>query len=280
MSEPTKEIFVSYPGLIIAILFYIMYPLSLSFIWYNKFEGKIKHILVGAAGFFVSVLILERIILSILRYIFPNKIFVLIISLISPGLFEETARYVCFIILFKNPINRDKKTSISYGIGHGGIEAIYLALNLLLVLIAKDYLIKNGVSISDLPFLACIMGAIERFFAVIIHISLSVVVYKAVNEKKILFYIGAIFYHDLVDLFALLYQSEVINVYLLEIIVAFLSICAAFLAYKLYNTLDNSIDINSEEREKMVEENKENPDNLVNSATTENPDNQENPENP
>ena len=269
MSEPTKEIFVSYPGLIIAILFYIMYPLSLSFIWYNKFEGKIKHILVGAAGFFVSVLILERIILSILRYIFPNKIFVYIISLISPGLFEETARYVCFIILLKNPINRDKITSISYGIGHGGIEAIYLALlNLLPILIAKDYFIKNGDLTNDISFLTCIMGAIERFFAVIIHISLSVVVYKAVNEKKILFYIGAIFYHDLVDFFALLYQSEVINIYLLEIIVAILSVCSAFFAYKLYTSDENISD--SEGGENILPENTENP--------TMNQENQETPE--
>ena len=271
MSEPTKEIFVSYPGLIIAILFYIIYPLSLSFIWYNKFEGKIKHILVGAAGFSVSVLLLESIILYFLKYIFPNKIFVFIISLISPGLFEETARYVCFFILLKNPINKDKKTSISYGIGHGGIEAIILALfSLLPVLIAKDYLIKIGSLIKDLPFLTCIIGAIERFFAVIIHISLSVVVYKAVNEKKILFYIGAIFFHDLVDLFAILYQSEIISIYLTEIILAVLSVCSAFFAYKLYSSDENNSD--SEGRENILPENTENPSkNQENQETLETP---------
>ena len=54
MSNSLNEIYVSYPGLIIKILFFILYPLVLSFIWCKKFEGKIIPILVGAAGFFVS----------------------------------------------------------------------------------------------------------------------------------------------------------------------------------------------------------------------------------
>jgi uncharacterized membrane protein YhfC len=244
----------------------------LSFIWYKKFEGKIKDILVGFAGFFVSVLILERNILYLLYSLLEkNDIIKLIIAIISPGLFEETARYIYFYALLKNPINRDKKSSISYGIGHGGIEAIILALfSLLPVLIAKDYLIKIGSLIKDLPFLTCIIGAIERFFAVIIHISLSVVVYKAVNEKKILFYIGAIFFHDLVDLFAILYQSEIISIYLTEIILAVLSVCSAFFAYKLYSSDENNSD--SEGRENILPENTENPSkNQENQETLETP---------
>ncbi len=115
MSNPLNEIYVSYPGLIIKILFFILYPLVLSFIWYKKFEGKIIPILVGAAGFFVSVVILQKSIIYFLNYLFENVTIINnIISLISPGLFEETARYVCFYILLKtNPINRNKKTSVS-----------------------------------------------------------------------------------------------------------------------------------------------------------------------
>ena len=279
MRDAEKDIYVSYPGLIIENLFFILYPLALSFIWYQKFGGKIPPILIGLAGFFCGVVILESVILYFLFLIFQKiTAIIIIISLISPGLFEETARYVCFYFLLKNsPIYRDKKTSVSYGIGHGGIECLYLLFTgPFIVLVAKDWLVENGGLKSDILFLGCLISCWERIFAVILHISLSVLVFKAVNEKKIYFYIVAIIIHDFVDSFALLYQYGVLNLYITELIITILAICLAVVAFKLYKNDETNY---SEEKEKMITDN---PENLTNSVDQSNPENPEtkNPDNP
>ena len=146
-----------------------------------------------------------------------------IINLISPGLFEATARYLCFYILLKtNPINRDKKTSVSYGIGHGGIECMLLSIQDLIVIIDKEFAIENQILIDDITFLDCLIYCIVRSILVIVHISFSVLVFKAINEKKILFYILAIIIHDFIDLFGLLYLWGIINIHISELIVTFI----------------------------------------------------------
>ena len=278
---PKEDIYISYPGLIIENLFFILYPLALSLIWYKQFGGKITPILIGLLGFFCGVVILENTILSILVLLFQNiSPIIIILSLISPGIFEETSRYVCFYFLLRNsPIYRDKKTSVSYGIGHGGIECLYLLFTgPFLILVAKDWLIENSALKSDVLFLGCLISCEERIFAVILHISLSVFVFKAVYEKKIFFYIIAIIIHDFVDSFALLYQHRVLGLILTEIIIAVIAICLAFVAYKLYITIETN---SSEEKEKMISDNSENITNSVDQSNPENPEakNTENTEN-
>ena len=281
MRDAAKDIYVSYPGLIIEHLFFILYPLALSLIWYKKFGGKIIPILVGLAGFFCGVVIIENIVLSILILLLQSvPVIITILSLISPGLFEETSRYICFYILSRYfPIYRDKKTSVSYGIGHGGIECLYLLfIGPFIILVAKKWLVDNGGLKSDVLFLGCLISCWERIFAVIIHISLSVFVFKAVSEKKIFFYILAIMIHDFVDSFALLYQHRVLGLILTEIIIAVIAICLAFVAYKLYITIETN---SSEEKEKMISDNSENITNSVDQSNPENPEakNTENTEN-
>lgn len=143
--------------------------------------------------------------------------------------------YLLKIFLTKE---KDKKVSISYGIGHGGLESILTGINVISTLILKDILIKNGSLKQSIPFYLNMVSAYERLFAVILHISLSVIVYKSVIEKKIYFYIFAIIIHDFVDLFALLYQLKVIkSIFVVELILTILSVSSAIFSYKLYNNL-------------------------------------------
>jgi uncharacterized membrane protein YhfC len=46
-----------------------------------------------------------------------------VLGALLAGLFEETGRFIAFKFLLKK--RTDRKTAISYGIGHGGFEAIF-----------------------------------------------------------------------------------------------------------------------------------------------------------
>ena len=172
----SKEITVSTGGLIIGFLFTTLYPVILALIWIKFFNGKIKITLIGIGGF-MSAIILEALFLRlIVGSIFGDSIPYYIIAGICPGLFEETARYLFFFALLKK--EKNKNISVSYGIGHGGIESALIGLNMLAILFLKDQLKE------DVTFSICIINCCERLIAVIYHISASVVVYKSVKEKK------------------------------------------------------------------------------------------------
>lgn len=228
----SKEITVSTGGVLTGFLFTTLYPVILALIWIIFFDGKIKVTLIGMGGF-MSAIILESLFLTlIILSLFGDSITFYIISGMCPGLFEETARYLFFYALLKK--EKKKNISVSYGIGHGGIESALIGINLLAILFLKSQLNE------DVTFGACILSSCERLIAVIYHISASVVVYKSVKEKKIYFYIFAIIYHDLVDLFPLLYQRGVIkNILLVEFIFADFTICISIFAYLLYNKLED-----------------------------------------
>ena len=239
----SKEITVSTSGLITGFLFTTLYPVILALIWIKFYNGKIKITLIGVGGF-MSAIILELLFLRliIVSLFGDNSIPFYIIGGICPGLFEETARFLFFCALLKK--EKNKNISVSYGIGHGGIESALIGLNMLAHLLLKDQL-KADVTFGD-----CILSCCERIIAVIYHISASVVVYKSVKEKKIYFYICAIVYHDIVDLFPLLYQIDVMtNILFIELIFAFFTICISIFAYLLYNKYE---DENPEEAQPIL----------------------------
>jgi len=257
MNETSQEITINSPGIIIASLFEILLPFILSFIWIKYFYDKIICILIGIAGFIVSVLI-ESVFLKIIEWFSGRLILFYIIAGLSPGIFEETGRYICLKYLSSKEQYQQRNISVSYGIGHGGIESILTGIILLSNLFTKDTLIEKGLLKSSITFLMCLMSAIERIFAVLSHISASVLVYKAVKKKKIIYYIIAIILHDLIDLIALLYQLGIIkNIYVVELIIGICSSCITYYAFKLYNNLESHSDLENMENDFKTEEKEE-----------------------
>ena len=236
-NNTSKEITISVPGTIIQSIFEISFPFFLFFMWVKYFKGKIYTSLIGMAGFICSI-ISESIFVYLIRLIFSEKLIIFYIILgISPGLFEETGRYVCLRFFLSK--EKNKNVSVSYGIGHGGMESIYLGIFAFSSLFVKDTLINEGVLKQSIPFYICMLGACERFFAIIIHISFSVIIYKSINEKNIYFYIFAIISHDIANISPLLYQIGVLtSIILVDIIFAIFSSILAVLSFKfIYKNL-------------------------------------------
>lgn len=106
----------------------------------------------------------------------------------SAGVFEELTRYVIMRLFMKQ---RDWQSGFLFGTGHGGIEAVLFvgisALTMMFSLAANDYNIN------------LFIGGIERFFAMLLHIGLSIIVLQGVVQRKFLYVVLAIFIHGFVD---------------------------------------------------------------------------------
>lgn len=243
----------------------LILPLILAIVWKIKTKQSIVPILVGAGTFFVFAIILESIPKLIFfhpgngigKYIISKTWLFIGIAAMMAGIFEETGRFFAFKFALKK--RNEKQTAISYGIGHGGFEAMYLWImggtqSLIYVFLIKsgqfDIMVEQLKAISPeqvatlegIPAaLAAVTGStlavsfIERVSAMLIHIACSIMVFKAVRKpSKVWLYPLAIFAHAFVDVFAGLYQTGIIkNVYIIEALLLALSIAFFISTYRL-----------------------------------------------
>ena len=237
MVESSKDITVSVPSVLFSTIFVTLLPIVLGFIWIRKYNGRICYILIGVGGFIGSVAI-ESIFLLLMTKIFgKDSIIFNIIGGISPGLFEETGKYLLIKYIYSK--EKLKNNSVSYGLGHGGIESIMVGISLLANIFAKDVLIEQGVLKQSVTFSWCLMGVCERIFAIALQISLSIINYKAIRDQNINFYFLAIILHDFIDFFAILYHKGILkSLYVVELIFGILAFSVFWYAYNFYVKCD------------------------------------------
>ena len=81
------------------------------------------------------------------------------------------------------------------------------------------------------------MNVIERVFAMLLHIGLSVIVYYGVISKKKGALPAAILLHMLMDTFPALYQRGLVPLWAAEVWAAFWAAAVTYLAAKLYKKI-------------------------------------------
>ncbi len=263
---PTQAII----GFICMILLGVLIPVAMAAVWKIKTKQPIWVILIGAAMFLGAVVILEQLAHTLIlqtnnplgRFIQSNVWATCIYGGLMAGLFEETARLIAFKFILKK--RTERRTAISYGIGHGGFEVMYLLCTAGITNLVYAILINTGLfeSVIVQPILQQApeqLGAIEglrdslatyhfgllgislweRVGAVLIHISASILVFSAVRERKMWMYPLAILLHASIDFFAGMYQTGMIqNIYVFEAIistwgVAMFAVCLLLVYKKL-----------------------------------------------
>ncbi len=147
-----------------------------------------------------------------------RDVFNLTVLCVTAGLFEEGARYLGYRTLARDA--RTWRAAVVYGAGHGGIEAIIIGG--LTALTVVNMFALQGMDLSTLPltpdqravltqqvteFWAApwpmtLLGALERVFAVITHITLSVLVLQAVARRQWAWLAAAMAWHALVNAIA------------------------------------------------------------------------------
>ena len=166
---------------------------------------------------------------------------------LSAGLFEEITRWLGLRYWIKEA--RSWNSSLMYGAGWGGIEAILLGLVVLWALV-QALLYQQGLlqglippeqlELVDAQFAAYwntpvflnLLGAAERSFALMLHLSLSVMVMRVFTHNNRLWLVAAIAWHAFVDAAAVIAVTQ-ISAVATEAIVAVMGIISLAIIFRL-----------------------------------------------
>lgn len=198
-------------------------PIGLAMYFYKKEKISFMSVGVGALIFIVSQISTRLPMLNYLndkgwfvQSIKSNTIIYVVFLALTAGIFEEVGRFIGFKYLLKNKLNW--KNGIAFGIGHGGIEAILLVgmtyvANIIFSISINSgsfyTLVEKAPQIAGLkeilvttPSYMFMLGGIERIFAILLHMAMTMIVLEGVikNDKKYVLY--AILIHALVDFIA------------------------------------------------------------------------------
>ena len=262
-------------------LLFLVVPLVIAIVWTVKKKEKFTTVLVGAATFLLFAVILEKPIQNILvfpvqmglpehaaaKFINARPVLWALIVGLFPGVFEETGRLAAFKTVLKNRKNRE--TSISYGIGHGGFEVMLILGITCITYIAYSAMINAGTFGDLIAKIAAqapdqteqgyaiaaqlavfsagnlVISIVERIFAVLYHIGASILVFYACRDKeRFWLYPLAILLHTALDAAAGLQMTGAIALspVMMEVITAIFGSAVFFGAYFLLYKKD----VNSE----------------------------------
>lgn len=216
--------------------------------------------LIGAGTFLVFAAILESMLhMIMLPLVSGSTVLYCVYGCLAAGVFEETGRFIAYKLFMKK--HGSLHNAVMMGLGHGGFEAIllfgvtmlsYFAIALTINTIGYEAMLEQITAgnpelletareqleaISQAGLTTVAAGLYERVVAMTVHVSLSVVVYRSTDKGRLWLYPLAILLHALVDLFAVLYQVNVISsvlvVYILMTVLAAAIIALAIKTAKL-----------------------------------------------
>lgn len=228
----------------------LILPIAAAFFLFYKRMIFPKPFFIGALAFGVSQLVLRMPIMNILAAVtdwyvpfVSTVIGAVIVGGLSAGLFEESARLICAKTILKD--RTSFSAMLSFGLGHGLCEVVLLlgtsSINTLLMAvsykrgsydqmlaagaISEEALTQITAALSTLTVPNMFISILERISAIGFHVFASALVFKAVNDKNIIWYFAAVLAHTLFNSVVLL-PISVIAVEIIIFILAGLGILA------------------------------------------------------
>ena len=200
-----------------------LFVILIAAIWFSKKKYKINLSVLGlgAVAFFVSSQVLEKIVHLIVLHpqkdgtvplMTGNPLLYVIYGVCMAALFEETARLVFFKWLEKKRALKDSD-ALAYGLGHGGLELLYLGMGSLISLLIFFSLLESSnpdlatllpkntlETVQSLSVWQVYLLGVERVLALVMQIGLSFWVYQAVRQKNWIYLVTAYGLHAFFDL--------------------------------------------------------------------------------
>ena len=200
-----------------------LFAFLITAVWYARKQYKINFAVLGlgAVAFFASSQVLEKIVHLLVLHpqkdgtvplMTENPLLYVIYGISMAALFEETARLIFFKWLEKKRTLEDSD-ALAYGLGHGGLELIYIGiaslLNLFILFSAVESQNSNIMQLLPESTLATINNlaawqiyllGLERILALLLQVGLTFWVYQAVRQKKWIYLVAAYGLHALFDL--------------------------------------------------------------------------------
>ena len=258
----------SIPSLVITVILMIAIPVCFFIYWRRKHkeQTRIRWLIAGAVGFIVSARVLELAIhyLCIImdnpisRFINGNTAAFVLYGITMAGVFEECGRHVILKYIMKK--NRTRENAVMYGIGHGGIEILAVLLPSMILYLAVAVLFSQGdtetalkalniteeTAAAALPsvqaaaafdYAMMAMNVVERVFALLFHIGLTVIVFYGVMNAGKIYLPMAILLHMLMDTLPALYQRGQAPLWAVEVWAAVWTVIVVLIAGKLYGKM-------------------------------------------
>ena len=251
--------FLSMVFMVISCIVGFAIPIILFIYFRKRKHADIAPFFIGVIVFIFFAMFLES---SVHRAVFAlpfgdtiknNVILYALYGGLMAAIFEETGRLIAFkFILGKN---KDKNiNACMYGAGHGGFEAASVLGLTMIGSLALSVSINSGlistildnVGGNDLtqlkdtvntltmsPSYVFLLGIVERIFAVILQISLSVLVWSSVKGKRYLF-IAALLIHFVADTLIVILNGFHVPLMFVELIFGVVSIIVALFSRKIY----------------------------------------------
>jgi uncharacterized membrane protein YhfC len=208
-------------------LLMVLLPIGLGFLIWRRYQTSWRLWWIG-----VGTMALAQVghipFLYLLTYLFhvgvlpkPPEAWALVFNAVllglSAGVWEETFRYFAYRWWAKDARSYDK--ALKMGAGHGGIEAILLGVYVLYVLLqmvalrnmdlAQAFSPERATVLQQqlqvywsVPWYLTLAGALERFSALIFHLTASVLVLQVFRRQQMRWLWLAIFWHAALDALA------------------------------------------------------------------------------
>lgn len=243
-------------GMEMTIAISFILPIVLAVFTKKKWGAKVLSFFIGAGIFIGFALILEQLfhqlMLKVIGESLLNNIWVYAIyGGIAAGLFEEAGRYIAMRFCMKKTLNR--ANAFMYGVGHGGAESMIIVGLTSISNLMTASMINNGgiIALIDalpeemkeetygsitqlwtLPSYQFHLAGIERIIAVLLQISFSLIMFKAVKTGKKIYILGTFALHFLVDA-AMVICSNYMDVAYVEVMLGLIMAVAMYYACKL-----------------------------------------------
>ncbi|QQK08720.1 YhfC family glutamic-type intramembrane protease [Miniphocaeibacter halophilus] len=222
-------------GLVLSLLVIFIIPIIVVITLNRKKKVRLRNFIVGIFAFLISQTFTRLPILNLLQTkttifrtgLFSNLMPYIIFLSFTAGIFEETARFIAYKTILKK--EKNIYSPISFGLGHGGIEAVIYTL---LPILSYRY------NLLFLDNLQVYLGILERVSAIIFHISATILVFYGIRKNKKVWWLISIIIHGMYN-FIFTYLANVLNrIVLSEIVALILAIILLIFARYLLRKLE------------------------------------------
>ena len=228
-------------------------------VYYMKRQqgATLRSFLIGMMTFIFFALIAEQalhmLVLGMFQAYMTDPKHLLVYAMyggLAAAVFEETGRFVAMKYLMRNHLY--KKEALMYGLGHGGVEAILIGgigsfSNLATALSINSGALDASIAAHDQNIIAAVeqmvampswqflLVGVERMAAMVLHVCLSYLVYRAVKHGRVECFGAALLIHFLVDAVTVFLAAK-LPVLVIEIGIILVDCVLAFFVYRMYQS--------------------------------------------
>jgi uncharacterized membrane protein YhfC len=168
---------------------------------------------------------------------------------LAAGLCEEGARYLILRYWMKSA--RTWRAALMFGAGHGGMEAMIFGGLVIVTYVAMVAMRQTNGAALPLPaaqqalaarqiaaywsaaWPVTLLGAVERVFAICVHLSAAVLVLQALTRRNLLWLVAAVLWHAVIDGTSVIAVGTGLDVFRIEAVVGAFAVLALVIVFAL-----------------------------------------------